>query len=104
LGVSNVNNDTHETKTPGSGVSTTTSNGRTMNASEKWKPATVGVIVNQYKRIVTIHARKINTGFEWQSRFYDHIIRNDESFQRIANYIVNNPLKWNDDKFFNGNP
>jgi putative transposase len=103
LGVSNVNNDTHETKTPGSGVSTTTSNGRTMNASEKWKPATVGVIVNQYKRIVTIHARKINTEFEWQSRFYDHIIRNDESFQRIANYIVNNPLKWNDDKFFDTN-
>jgi len=57
-------------------------------------------IVRGFKSGVTINARKINTGFGWQSRFYDHIIRNDESFQRIANYIVNNPAKWNDDKFF----
>jgi len=76
---------------------------RTVNASEKWKLASVGVIVNQNKRIVTINARKINTCFGWQSRFYDHIIRNNDSFQRIANYMVNNPTKWNDDKFFDDN-
>jgi REP element-mobilizing transposase RayT len=60
-------------------------------------------IVRGFKSGVTINARKINTGFEWQSRFYDHIIRNNDSFQRIANYIVNNPAKWNDDKFFDDN-
>ena len=29
----------------------------------------------------------------WQSRFYDHIIRNADDLNRIRNYIINNPLK-----------
>jgi len=37
----------------------------------------------------------------WQSRFHDHIIRNDESLQRIRNYIVNNPKSWQKDTFHN---
>jgi len=77
--------------TPNLGVSTTTNN--------KWKPGTLGVIINQYKRICTIQSRKIHPDFEWQSRFYDHVIRNDKSFDRITNYIQNNPLKWKEDQF-----
>jgi REP element-mobilizing transposase RayT len=72
----------------------------TAAASEKWKPASLGVIINQYKRIVTINARKIQTNFAWQSRYYDHIIRNDGAFQRISDYINNNPRKWQNDKFY----
>ncbi len=30
----------------------------------------------------------------WQSRFYDHIIRNQESLERIRHYIRVNPEKW----------
>ena len=84
--------------TPNLGVSTIQPT-RTTAASEKWKPATLGVIINQYKRICTINARKIHADFEWQSRFHDHIIRNDESFERISEYIRNNPLNWTGDKF-----
>ena len=40
------------------------------------------------------------SGFEWQSRFHDHIIRNAESFERIQNYISENPKNWKDDKFY----
>ena len=29
----------------------------------------------------------------WQSRFHDHIIRNDAEYQRITDYIINNPGK-----------
>ena len=36
----------------------------------------------------------------WQSRFNDHIIRNDDEYHRIANYIRTNPEKWEKDKFF----
>jgi REP element-mobilizing transposase RayT len=75
---------------------------RTAAASEKWNPGTLGVILNQYKRICTIHAREIHADYGWQSRFHDHIIRNDESFQRISEYIRNNQLNWCNDKFFNG--
>ena len=50
LGVST----SHQTNTPG-----TTSGGR----NPKWKPGTLGVIINQYKRICTINARKIDKDF-----------------------------------------
>ncbi len=30
----------------------------------------------------------------WQSRFYDHIIRNKQDLQRIQLYIKNNPGNW----------
>ena len=72
-------------------------------ASKKWNPASLGVIINQYKRICTINAHEINTDFEWQSRFYDHIIRNDTEFCKIKDYIINNPKNWNGDKLDSNN-
>ena len=36
----------------------------------------------------------------WQSNYHDHIIRTQLEYNTIENYIYNNPLKWNDDKFF----
>ena len=63
---------------------------QTTAASEKWRPATLGVIVNQYKRMVTIECRKINPTYGWQSRYYDHIIRNARSFENIQQYIFAN--------------
>jgi len=36
----------------------------------------------------------------WQRNYWEHIIRNDAAYHRITNYIINNPAKWNDDKFF----
>lgn len=62
---------------------------------------TLSSIIGSYKSVVTKNVRKIHADFAWQSRFHDHIIRNDESFQRIKKYIVENPLKWNNDKFHN---
>ncbi|RXQ92150.1 hypothetical protein EO244_11405 [Ancylomarina salipaludis] len=35
----------------------------------------------------------------WQSDYHDHIIRNDEEYQRIEAYIINNPKNWKVDKF-----
>jgi len=56
--------------------------------------------INQYKRICTINARKIDAGFDWQPRFHDHIIRDAKSFERIQNYIATNPQNWKGDKFY----
>ncbi|HOY33111.1 MAG TPA: hypothetical protein PKW80_14630 [Bacteroidales bacterium] len=36
----------------------------------------------------------------FQPNYYDHIIRDEQSYQRISEYIKNNPAKWQDDKFF----
>jgi len=30
----------------------------------------------------------------WQSRYYDHVIRNRRDYDEIWEYIENNPLKW----------
>jgi REP element-mobilizing transposase RayT len=42
----------------------------------------------------------INDGikFQWQKSFYDHIIRNEQDLTRVREYIVNNPLKWEEDE------
>ena len=63
-------------------------------------PKSISLFVACFKSMVTMNARKINSGFGWQTRFHDHIIRNDEEYQRIANYIENNPANWGKDKYF----
>ncbi len=60
---------------------------------------TLSSIVGSYKSAVTRHAHRLGFEFEWQSRFHDHVIRNEEEYHRIANYISLNPKKWNEDKF-----
>lgn len=57
-------------------------------------------IIRWYKGRCTFEMRKINPNFGWHSRFHDHIIRDSESFDRIQNYIEENPSKWNEDKFY----
>lgn len=34
----------------------------------------------------------------WQRNYYDHIIRDDESLQKIREYIQNNPAEWERDR------
>jgi putative transposase len=55
-------------------------------------------IVRGYKVGVTKYARKINPSFSWQSRYYDHIIRDEKSLYRIREYIHYNPEKWEYDR------
>jgi putative transposase len=62
---------------------------------------TVSSIIGSYKSAVTKHANRLGYEFGWQTRFYDHIIRDDKSFKRIANYIISNSINWNEDKFYN---
>ena len=57
-------------------------------------------IIRRYKSAVTTFARKNNIEFEWQSRFHDHIIRSMDDYHRISKYILNNPSKWLNDKFY----
>ena len=36
----------------------------------------------------------------WQSRSYDHIIRGEQDYKEIWEYIEENPAKWREDKFY----
>ena len=52
-------------------------------------------IIRGFKSSVTTWARKNGyPEFNWQSRFFDHIIRNQEDLFRIRKYMENNPLRW----------
>ncbi len=52
------------------------------------------------KSALTRYANTNKTEFCWQTRFHDHIIRNQEEMNKIATYIENNPITWENDKFY----
>lgn len=66
-------------------------------ASISPKPGSLSTIIRSFKSAVTKDARLINPDFNWQTRFHDHIIRDDGSHQRIKKYIENNPRNWKED-------
>jgi len=55
---------------------------------------------NEYIRGVKTLGWEPFNGKLLQRNYYEHIIRNEKSYQTIADYIVNNPVKWEDDKFY----
>ncbi|MBK7097192.1 MAG: transposase [Sphingobacteriales bacterium] len=61
---------------------------------------TISSIVGSYKSAVTKHCNRLGFEFGWQPRFHDHIIRDAQSFDNIQNYIANNPMNWDKDKFY----
>lgn len=62
---------------------------------------TVGAIVRGYKSSVTKKMGLLNfDGKLWQRNYYEHIIRNENSHKNISEYILNNPTKWTEDKFY----
>ena len=38
----------------------------------------------------------------WQSNYYDNIIKNEQEFVNVSNYIIANPKNWKDDEDYNG--
>ncbi len=61
---------------------------------------TISSIIGGYKSAVSKHTHHLGYEFGWQSRFHDHIIKNDVEYERIKKYIIDNPINWNDDKFY----
>ncbi|MCK4464495.1 MAG: hypothetical protein KAU83_02190, partial [Bacteroidales bacterium] len=66
-------------------------------ASISPKPSSLSVIIRSYKSAVSKQARQIHPDFVWQSRYYDHIIRDKKSLNNIRQYIIQNPLNWQAD-------
>ena len=36
----------------------------------------------------------------WQRSFYDHVIRDEKDYQKIWEYVDQNPQKWQEDKYY----
>ncbi|MFK7776219.1 MAG: transposase [Saprospiraceae bacterium] len=72
--------------------------------------STLGDVIGAYKSIVGgEYIRGVKT-MDWkpfnkrllQRNYWEHIIRNTNSFLNISNYIKNNPANWEKDKFYMG--
>ncbi len=51
-----------------------------------------------FKRNVSRQIRKeINPDFQWQRSYYDHVIRDEQSLEKIREYILSNPENWERD-------
>ena len=67
------------------------------NGAERSRPLpTLSTVVGLYKS----GASRLAGRPLWQKSFYDHIIRNEESYLEIWRYIDENPLKWREDELY----
>jgi REP element-mobilizing transposase RayT len=61
----------------------------------------VGAIIAGFKSAATKRVNQLreSPGLPvWQRNYYDHIIRDDEDFNRIREYIRDNPRRWAEDE------
>jgi putative transposase len=71
---------------------------------------TIPTIIRGFKAAVTkqINTIQINAGKYslperiWQKNYYEHVIRNEVSLNKIREYIRSNPLNWQEDDLFIG--
>ncbi|MDP3042612.1 MAG: transposase [Candidatus Omnitrophota bacterium] len=69
---------------------------------------TLGDIIGAFKSITTNeYIRNVKNEnwlpfdeYFWQRNYYEHVIRNDNDLNRIREYIVNNPVKWEEDEYY----
>lgn len=68
--------------------------------------AKIGDIIGAYKSLVAnaclniYKSKNEQMGKFWQRDYYDIIIRSEQSYLQISNYIKNNPKNWKKDKFY----
>ena len=55
---------------------------------------------NEYIRGVKTQQWTPFDGKLWQRNYYEHIIRDEQSYRTISEYIINNPIYWGKDKFY----
>ncbi len=83
------------------------SDGATTSTRPSPAPA-VGDIVGAYKSLTALECLEIfkqqypgkRMGKLWQRNYFERIIRDDQAYHNISNYIINNPANWNGDKFY----
>jgi len=78
-------------------IISTVGTGRDLSLPTKIKP--LSELMGAFKTTSSklIHRFDCNS-FSWQRSFYDHIIRNEISLNKIREYIINNPKNWERDR------
>ena len=89
----------HEQCIKGGGVAryaaTITSRVNPYFSSISPKSSSVSSIIRSYKSAVTKRCHENgHNHFAWQSRFYDHIIRDEEELYNVRKYVEQNVMRW----------
>jgi|APHig6443718053_1056840.scaffolds.fasta_scaffold105444_1 putative transposase len=65
-------------------------------------PRSISALVQNLKANSTRHIRRILNNDEpvWQRNYFEHVVRDQNDFDRIYTYIENNPLTWQKDEFW----
>ncbi len=61
------------------------------------RPHSLGALIAGFKSAVTTRINQIRNAPGnpvWQRNYYDHVIGTDREYERIAEYIANNPQNW----------
>ena len=80
---------------------TINANAPTINAQFNSPSKTIGSIIRGYKIGVTKWFRNNSEIYTvWQRNYYDIIIRNEQSYDFISDYIIHNPINWHKDNLY----
>lgn len=77
---------------------------RSLDFEKFGKPVSFSIptIIRSYESAVTYRVNQLSHsrgGPVWQERYYEHIIRNEIDFNKIREYIMNNPSNWPRDRY-----
>ena len=65
----------------------------------------LGVVIRGLKSRITLRIKEIlgikSENKVWHRNYYENIIKNEEVYQKVIEYIKNNPLKWEEDRYNN---
>ncbi|MCX6746251.1 MAG: transposase [Candidatus Parcubacteria bacterium] len=71
----------------------------TVNKFGPLQPKSLPVIIHAFKSSVKRYCNKNDlAGFFWQPRYYEHIIKDEDDYARIKEYIAYNPIRWEFDR------
>ena len=76
---------------------------RARHASPLQQAPSLGTVVGAFKSAASrrINLHRATPGEPvWQRNYHEHVIRNEKSLSEIREYIANNPLKWELDKYY----
>lgn len=85
----------HAAATPDHDDHSVESRSRGASAGSRLHPGSLGAIIGQFKSTCTKRIRaRGHSGFAWQPRSYDQIVRDRQALEQVRRYVAENPWRW----------
>lgn len=81
-------------------------NASPLQLSGKARGTAAGSLAAIVQNLKSVTTRRINAvrrtprAIVWQRGYYEHVIRNDDELAQTREYIVDNPLRWEEDEYY----